>query len=288
MRKGTETLDLKEISRNRHDQYHRGLVSILIRFSITCVTIILLIICLFSFSRIGDLDKWHQRGFNALPILLTGTMSICIGSLLGYLGLMIRWPILAGATHTAQDIDYILEMGSPTGALRLIVKNVSQSRWTRTTSIVAMFFFVNIAGRLSVALFGLTFNLTDVPGVDYPIMVTNWSVDPTNPSPHWIAFPGNNYSEELYIDGNNSLPIGISTWTQLVNFTSFNDTLEGTDPDHVLELDYYIDNMKSEVDKDTTKYSYALKERQYFNVTPSTNVIHSSATCKTLFLDGNR
>jgi len=65
---------------------------------------ILLVACLLIFSKIGGLDKWKQRAFNALAILLTGSMSLCIRSLLGYLGSMIRWPILAGAYHRAEDV----------------------------------------------------------------------------------------------------------------------------------------------------------------------------------------
>ncbi|KAF8537135.1 hypothetical protein BDD12DRAFT_691987, partial [Trichophaea hybrida] len=254
------------------DQYRHSLVSVFRRFSATCLTIILLVICLYLYSKIENLNKWHQREFNTLAILLTGTMSICIGSLLGYLGCMIRWPILARAAHRAREltstrINSILEIGSPTGALRLISINISERRWTLTTTIVAIFFFTNIAGRLSVALFGLTFNLVDVPSVDYPIMVSNWSIDPQNSSPHWI--------------------IGISIWTRLVNFTSFNDSLGGIDLEHVLEPSYHIEGIKSEVEKDTIKYTYALKEHQDLSEMPSEDLIHSSASCQTLFLNGN-
>jgi hypothetical protein len=100
----TATSQLKECSCKRHDQYRHCLVSVFRRFSATCLTIILLVICLYLYSKIENLNKWHQRGFNTLAILLTGTMSICIGSLLGYLGCMIRWPILARAAHKAREV----------------------------------------------------------------------------------------------------------------------------------------------------------------------------------------
>jgi hypothetical protein len=85
-------------------------------------------------------------------------------------------------------------MGSPTGMFRLLGQNIRRRRWTRTTSIVATFAFINIAGRLSVATFGLTFNLTDKAEVNYPLMVSNWSVDPNDSSPKWIAVPDANYT----------------------------------------------------------------------------------------------
>lgn len=96
--------DLEKISRQRHDRFHQDLRSIMRRFLATCVAIILLVICVFEFSKMGHLKKRDQRGFNALAILLTGTMSLCIGSLLGYLGSMMRWPILARAAHNAADV----------------------------------------------------------------------------------------------------------------------------------------------------------------------------------------
>jgi len=35
--------------------------------------------------------------------------------------------------------------------------------------------FINITGRLSVAIFGLTFNLADESGIEYPVLLTNWN-----------------------------------------------------------------------------------------------------------------
>jgi hypothetical protein len=101
-------------------------------------------------------------------------------------------------------------MGSPTGALRLITRNVYKKIWTRKTSIVAAFFFVNIAGRLSVAIFGLAFNLHDQPKADYPVHIANWAADP-NHLGDWIAFPGNIYTEESRLDGNNLILVHFVT-----------------------------------------------------------------------------
>jgi hypothetical protein len=100
-----------EVSHKRHDQYQQNLGAIFHRFLATSLTMILLVTCLLTFSKIGGLDKWKQRAFSALAILLTGSMSLCIGSLLGYLGPMIRWLILAGARHRAEDVvDFLFRV----------------------------------------------------------------------------------------------------------------------------------------------------------------------------------
>ena len=105
------------------------------------------------------------------------------------------------------QVDAILAMGSATGAFQLVTRNICRERWTRTKLIVATFAFVNIAGRLSVAIFGLTFNLKDLPGIEFPIMVSNWTANPNDSPPNWIAFPGNNFTESQFADesanGNN-------------------------------------------------------------------------------------
>lgn len=100
--------DLEKISCQRYDRFQPNLRSIMRRLLATCVAITLLVICVFVFSTMGDLRKRDQRGFNALAILLTGTMSLCIGSLFGYLGSMIRWPLLARAAHKAADVFAII------------------------------------------------------------------------------------------------------------------------------------------------------------------------------------
>ena len=46
---------------------------------------------------------------------------------------------------------------------------------SRTTFIVGVYLLTNILGRLSVAIFGLAFNLNDEKGIEYPILATNWT-----------------------------------------------------------------------------------------------------------------
>lgn len=92
------------VSNERQDHYRKNVRCIVRKLLATCLLIALLIVCLWMFSRMGHLKRPDQRGFNALAILLTGTMSLCIGSVLTYLGSMIRWPLLARTAHKAVDV----------------------------------------------------------------------------------------------------------------------------------------------------------------------------------------
>jgi len=66
-------------------------------------------------------------------------------------------------------------MSPPNCSLRLIKRHIGERRTSRTTLIVTLYLIANILGRLSVALFGLAFNIKDEKGIDYPILATNWS-----------------------------------------------------------------------------------------------------------------
>jgi len=66
-------------------------------------------------------------------------------------------------------------MANPTGALKLISYDTRKLKWTRTTIVVALYLLINIIGRLSVAAFGLTFDLNELPGIEYPVMLSDWS-----------------------------------------------------------------------------------------------------------------
>ena len=66
-------------------------------------------------------------------------------------------------------------MATPTRSLRLIKRHIRERRISRTTLIVTAYLLTNILGRLSVAIFGLAFNLKDGTGLDYPILATNWT-----------------------------------------------------------------------------------------------------------------
>ena len=86
------------------DRFYSDLLRLILRFLLTLCSLGLLVICLWQFSGQGPLDKWEQRSFNTLSILLTGIASLGLGSLLGYLGSMLRWPLLARTMYKMQDV----------------------------------------------------------------------------------------------------------------------------------------------------------------------------------------
>ena len=86
------------------DRFYSDVLRLILRFFLTFCSLGLLVICLWQFSGQGPLDKWQQRCFNTLSILLTGIASLGLGSLLGYLGSMLRWPLLARTMYKMQDV----------------------------------------------------------------------------------------------------------------------------------------------------------------------------------------
>lgn len=105
----TETsIDLKDpharpISRRMH---HGRLfwTEICWRLMATLVFSIAMTAVLYSFSLKGVLGRWERRWFSALAIFLSSLVSLSTGSLLGLLGSMIRWPLLARKLYTAVDV----------------------------------------------------------------------------------------------------------------------------------------------------------------------------------------
>ena len=99
---GSEDSPLEPFSSG--DRFYSDLLKLILRSLLTLCSLGLLMICLWQFSGQGPLDKWQQRGFNMLSILLTGIASLALGSLLGYLGSMLRWPLLARTMYKMQDV----------------------------------------------------------------------------------------------------------------------------------------------------------------------------------------
>ena len=73
------------------------------------------------------------------------------------------------------QVDSILGMSPPTGSLRLIKRHIQELRISQTTIIVTAYLITNVLGRLSVAIFGLAYNVMDKTGIQYPILATNWT-----------------------------------------------------------------------------------------------------------------
>ena len=142
----------------------------------------------------GVLSDPQRRGFNTLAILLSSLLSLALGSLFGILGSVIRWPLLAKKANKPLDVkspnreefelsnlvlqvDLILGMANPTGSFKLVWKHFIHWNLSGTTAVVALYLFANIASRLSVAGFGLTFSINEIAGVEFPVMVPDWGSD---------------------------------------------------------------------------------------------------------------
>ncbi|RYP28805.1 hypothetical protein DL767_007023 [Monosporascus sp. MG133] len=147
------------------------------RFACAVIFSTLIAVILRSFEKMGQLDAWERRCFNTLAILLSSLMSLSLGSLIGTLGGLIRWPLLARKLHTPRDVDMILGMVNPTASLKLITGRIKDRQWMLTTFVATLYLLVNIVSRLSIAAFGLTFDLNEVTGIEYPVKVTDWSTD---------------------------------------------------------------------------------------------------------------
>ena len=73
-------------------------------------------------------------------------------------------------------------MPSPSGSAALLYAHFREWRFSQTTFIVMLYLFVNITGRFSVAIFGLTYNLLDDPNEIPGTYATNWSSLPILPT----------------------------------------------------------------------------------------------------------
>jgi len=66
-------------------------------------------------------------------------------------------------------------MPSPTGSAKLLIAHVREWRLSQTTLIVMLYLLLNLTGRFSVAIFGLTYNLVDDLVDEYPTYTINWN-----------------------------------------------------------------------------------------------------------------
>ncbi|PVH97868.1 hypothetical protein DM02DRAFT_657854 [Periconia macrospinosa] len=228
-------------------------------------------IILHRFSLKGVLSSWETRWFNALNILFSSLVSLSVGSLLGLLGTMLRWPLLARKLHTPVDVDLILGMSNPTGAFKLIWTHiVCKRKFSVTTAVVLVYLLVNVIGRLSVAAFGLTFSLNEQPRIEPPVYITDWGVD------NWFnkTFNSSDYNslEKHHRHMNRYATIGLS------NVPS--DDFDSNNPLTYNATNITKSGMSRAVESDNVKYSYYLKEYRGKNETSSqTKVFHSSSSC---------
>ncbi|KAK6496291.1 hypothetical protein TWF481_002316 [Arthrobotrys musiformis] len=241
------------------------------RFISALVFSAFIIVTLYKFSTLGNLSLWQKRGFHVVIILLSSFVSLLLGSLLGFLGCMIRWPLLARQENNPLDVDMILGIHNPTGALRLIWHHTANGKWTFTTLAVTVFLFLNISARLSVAAFGLTFDLNEVPSIEYQIKVADWSTR------DWFDLSKDSLTGAF--DDN------VVVEPTLSNYATFGLLTAPTNFDQKSPSSYNTTNLGGQgldrkVEGNEITYSYFLKEYHDRETTLSKDkVIHSSARC---------
>ena len=79
-----------------------------ISWRFACVFLLGILICVMLrvFENKGELSTSEKRGFNTLTILFSALMSVTLGSLLGLLGGMLRWRLLARMEYTPVDVSH--------------------------------------------------------------------------------------------------------------------------------------------------------------------------------------
>ncbi|PUU83782.1 hypothetical protein B9Z19DRAFT_962341 [Tuber borchii] len=261
---GSNERQLKPFSSS--DQSRRDLIALARGFLQTLFAFVLLVICLWQFSKLQFLNKWEQRAFNMLSILLSGIASLGLGSLLGYLGSMLRWPLLARTKYQMQDVDSILGMARLIGSLRLIKRHVRERRISPTTFIVTAYLITNVLGRLSVAIFGLAYNMMDNTGIRHPILATNWA------SASWTNH-ADTATKEVYGPDPFDSEAAEGKAATLLN-------LSGDDNPYLVS-DFRVSNstLKEPVGPNDVEYSYQLKDFKEGYAILSNRIVHSTANC---------
>jgi hypothetical protein len=145
-----------------------------------------LFLILFFYDRKKQLDTWDRRVFNSLMILATSLVSMSLGSLLWVLGAALRWPLLArrrreggggGAVarqYPPRQVDLILGMHAPSIAFRMVAHQARHRSWSPAMLAGVAYLALNVVSRLSVAVFGFTYNLNEEVQIHYPVMATDF------------------------------------------------------------------------------------------------------------------
>ncbi|KAG0137923.1 hypothetical protein HOY82DRAFT_597189 [Tuber indicum] len=267
------------------DQSRRNRILLAQRFSITFLALVLLVICLWTFSKKHPMSKWEQRSFNTLSLLLTAIASLGLGSLVGHLGSMLRWPLLA------RTVDSILGMSPPTGSFRLVWRHIRQRRISRTTLIVTAYLVTNVIGRLSVAIFGFAYNMTEKTGIEYPILATSWT------SVSWTGqiFQNEtvNTEKDEFESGEGketapqARPFMNLAWNGLHDYAKLPDWGHGKksnfsigdDISPYLLSDLQVSNTTLNLTRNTVEYSYNLKDFKEGYAILSNHTVHSAVNC---------
>ncbi|GAB1320997.1 hypothetical protein MFIFM68171_11207 [Madurella fahalii] len=250
------------------------------RFASSMVLCIILAVILYVFERMEVLDNWERRGFNTLSILLSSLVSLSLGSLLGLLGGMLRWPLLARGPASPRDVDLILAMAEPTGSLRLMWRHTRDGRWTFTTWITALYLLLNVIGRLSIATLGLTFDTNEDVTIEYPAMATDWG------SQDWFSLPVNDLvgdaSEYREYGSTHSRMNDYAMRGLLMSPIGFNES----DPSSRQGIEQ-IEGLTRVLNESHVVYSYPFREFRGNVSSPSeTMILRSSSSCTQKRIDG--
>ncbi|KAK0719173.1 hypothetical protein B0H67DRAFT_451006, partial [Lasiosphaeris hirsuta] len=223
----------------------------------------LLYIIINIFEGLGNLTSWEKRAFNTLAILCSSLISLSLGSLMEVLGNMARWPLLAmqSQDNNPADVDVILGMARPTGALSLVWQRTRRRKKPATTLIAALYLVFNVVLRLSVAFVGLTYNLNERPEIEYPVKMADWS----------FALPPNEPDQEEGMWWSDWASAGLFLFP-----TRFNMTNNATRA--LTELK--VPRLNRKVEEKSVTYSYRLKE----HIGPQTShsktfSVHSTSRC---------
>ncbi|KAH7311382.1 hypothetical protein B0I35DRAFT_63711 [Stachybotrys elegans] len=289
-KKATENLAPAKTLRHRDASWRLFFREILWRILSAIVFNILIMVVLLNYERMGELDSWDRRLLNLLTILFTALMSLSLGSLSNFLGSMARWPLLARRSHSTPNADLILGMANLTGLGRLVWHHIKGRRLDSTTLIVLIYLLVSIGIRLSVASFGLAFELHEIPGVDFPIMAPDWN------SPEWLAFDPavipklSGHSDfEPTMDG--IMDIMPHTGNYLSDYAKLGLLLNPVDFDPGIPEKFNGKNigpakLDRKIENATVKYSYHLKEYRGLEEHFSTHkVLQSASTCHARIID---
>ncbi|CUS12367.1 unnamed protein product [Tuber aestivum] len=269
------------ISFDSREQFWWNMISLSGRCLTTALSLSLLVMGLLIFSRMGELSRWEQRGFNTITILLSAFASLGLGSMLGYLGSMLRWPLLARGKYRMQDIELLLAMPSPGGSAALIFAHFREWRFSMTTFIVLIYLLVNITGRFSVAIFGLTFNLADIPIVTPPTLVTDWD-STVLLSKNATDFRVDGKELRSYLDLAEG---GLAVLTRRpeieFNITGFLNLTEGT------LYTLAVDGASLEQHGNGVEFIYDINDVNGTDQVSSDHAVHSSASCTMFRVDGS-
>lgn len=154
----------------KESAFHIGAIILGNTFSLA-----LIIICLHGTAQKESMNQWEKRAFNFAIIMLSAILSLGIGYLLDQLGLLARGQVLASNPHTELSIRYIIR-GSMTAVAHLLRHHVLHlpRTFNRVTLIATIYLAFSISARLSVAFFGLTFNVDESIRTKESISISRW------------------------------------------------------------------------------------------------------------------